>query len=60
MRWPTCRVRNNQPPVDLLSIDSLSDAEIADILDRAELYFTGNRGRRSNERLHGRIVFNLF
>jgi aspartate carbamoyltransferase catalytic subunit len=46
--------------VDLLSIDSLSDAEIADILDRAELYFTGNRGRRSNERLHGRIVFNLF
>ena len=60
MRWPTCRVRNNQPPVDLLSIDSLSDAEIADILDRAELYFTGNRGRRSNERLHGRIVFNVF
>jgi aspartate carbamoyltransferase catalytic subunit len=46
--------------VDLLSIDSLSDAEIADILDRAELYFTGNRGRRSNERLHGRIVFNVF
>ena len=60
MCWPTCRVRNNQPPVDLLSIDSLSDAEIADILDRAELYFTGNRGRRSNERLHGRIVFNVF
>jgi aspartate carbamoyltransferase catalytic subunit len=46
--------------VDILSIDSLSDAEIADILDRAELYFTGNRGRRSSERLHGRIVFNLF
>lgn len=46
--------------MDLLSIDSLSDAEIADILDRAELYFTGNRGRRSNERLHGRIVFNVF
>jgi aspartate carbamoyltransferase catalytic subunit len=46
--------------VDILSIDSLSDAEIADILDRAELYFTGNRGRRSNERLHGRIVFNVF
>jgi aspartate carbamoyltransferase catalytic subunit len=46
--------------VDILSIDSLSDAEIADILDRAELYFSGNRGRRSSERLHGRIVFNLF
>jgi aspartate carbamoyltransferase catalytic subunit len=46
--------------VDLLSIDSLSDAEIEDILDRADLYFTGNRGRRSNERLHGRIVFNVF
>jgi aspartate carbamoyltransferase catalytic subunit len=46
--------------VDILSIDSLSDSEIADILDRAELYFTGNRGRRSSERLHGRIIFNLF
>lgn len=47
-------------PVDLLSIDSLSDSEIADVLYRAELYFTGNRGRRSNERLHGRIIFNVF
>ena len=46
--------------MDLLSIDSLSDSEIEDILDRAELYFTGNRGRRSNERLHGRIIFNVF
>ena len=46
--------------MDLLSIDSLSDPQIADILDRAELYFAGNRGRRSNERLHGKIVFNLF
>lgn len=46
--------------MDLLSIDSLGDAEIADILDRAELYFTGSRGRRQNERLHGRIVFNVF
>jgi len=46
--------------VDILSIDSLSDAEIADILDRAELYFSGNRGRRSSERLHGRIIFNVF
>ena len=47
-------------PVDLLSIDSLSDDEVADILDRAELYFSGNRGRRGTERLHGRIVFNVF
>jgi aspartate carbamoyltransferase catalytic subunit len=46
--------------VDIISIDSLGDAEIAEILDRAELYFTGNRGRRSNERLHGRVVFNVF
>ena len=46
--------------MDLLSIDSLSDAEIADILDRAEMYLTGNRGRRGTERLHGRIVFNVF
>ena len=46
--------------MDLLSIDSLSDDEVADILDRAELYFSGNRGRRGTERLHGRIVFNVF
>lgn len=46
--------------MDILSIDSLSDAQIADILDRAELYFSGNRGRRSSERLHGKIVFNVF
>jgi aspartate carbamoyltransferase catalytic subunit len=46
--------------MDLLSIDSLSDAEIGEILDRGELYFTGNRGRRASERLHGRIIFNVF
>ena len=46
--------------MDILSIDSLSDAEIGEILDRAELYFSGNRGRRSIERLTGRIIFNLF
>jgi aspartate carbamoyltransferase catalytic subunit len=46
--------------VDILSIDSLTDQQIADILDRAELFFAGNRGRRSSERLHGKIVFNLF
>jgi aspartate carbamoyltransferase catalytic subunit len=46
--------------VDILSIDSLSDAQVAEILDTADLYFSGNRGRRASERLHGRIVFNLF
>jgi aspartate carbamoyltransferase catalytic subunit len=46
--------------VDILSIDSLSDPEIAEILDTADLYFEGNRGRRSSERLHGKIVFNVF
>lgn len=46
--------------MDLLSIDSLSDPQVEDILERAELYFSGNRGRRSAERLHGRIIFNVF
>jgi aspartate carbamoyltransferase catalytic subunit len=46
--------------VDILSIDALSDAEIAEILDRSAQFFAGNRGRRSVERLHGKIVFNLF
>jgi aspartate carbamoyltransferase catalytic subunit len=46
--------------VDLLSIDSLTDGQITEILDRAELFFAGNRGRRASERLHGRIVFNVF
>ncbi|MFL6732893.1 MAG: aspartate carbamoyltransferase catalytic subunit [Sphingomicrobium sp.] len=46
--------------MDILSIDSLSDQDIAAILDTADLYFSGNRGRRSSERLHGQVVFNLF
>jgi aspartate carbamoyltransferase catalytic subunit len=46
--------------VDILSIDSLTDPQIEDILERAELYFSGNRGRRGTERLHGRIIFNVF
>ena len=46
--------------MDILSIDAMSDAEIAEVLDRAGQFFTGNRGRRSAERLHGKIVFNLF
>ena len=46
--------------MDILSIDALSDAEIAEIFERSVQYFEGNRGRRANERLHGKIVFNLF
>ena len=46
--------------MDILSIDALGDGDIAEILERAEQFFTGNRGRRSAERLHGKIVFNLF
>ena len=46
--------------MDLLSIDSLSDAQIATILDRAERYFADNRAGRSGGGLAGKIVFNLF
>ena len=46
--------------MDILSIDALSDAEIAEILDRSAQFFAGNGGRRAAERLHGKIVFNLF
>ena len=46
--------------MDILSIDSLTDEQIAIILHRADEYFAGNRGRRSSERLHGKIVFNVF
>jgi aspartate carbamoyltransferase catalytic subunit len=46
--------------VDLLSIDSLDDEQIAAILDRAEVLFAANRAGQSSEELRGRIVFNLF
>jgi aspartate carbamoyltransferase catalytic subunit len=46
--------------VDLLSIDSLTDRQIADVLDRADRYFSDNRQSRSSELLRGRIIFNLF
>jgi aspartate carbamoyltransferase catalytic subunit len=46
--------------VDLLSIDSLTDAQIAAILDRSEDYFTANREGRVSQTLAGRIVFNVF
>jgi aspartate carbamoyltransferase catalytic subunit len=46
--------------VDLLSIDSLSDSEVATILDRAGHWFGENRAARSTEPLKGKLVFNLF
>jgi aspartate carbamoyltransferase catalytic subunit len=47
--------------VDLLSIDSLSDAQIARILERGEHWFEANRsGASPSQALAGRIVFNLF
>jgi aspartate carbamoyltransferase catalytic subunit len=46
--------------VDLLSIDSLTDEQIATILGRADSHFAANREGRSNDNLKGRIVFNVF
>jgi aspartate carbamoyltransferase catalytic subunit len=46
--------------VDLLSIDSLTDQQIAAILDRAGEFFSANREGRYGDPLRGRIVFNLF
>jgi aspartate carbamoyltransferase catalytic subunit len=46
--------------VDLLSIDSLTDEQIAAVLDRAQHFFAANREGRSSQALKGRIVFNLF
>jgi aspartate carbamoyltransferase catalytic subunit len=47
--------------VDLLSIDSLSDAQIGEILDRGQHWFEHNRaGGTAAQALPGRIVFNLF
>jgi aspartate carbamoyltransferase catalytic subunit len=47
--------------VDLLSIDSLSDAQIEELLDRSQLLFEDDRSDTKPVRtLAGRIVFNLF
>ena len=46
--------------MDLLSIDSLTDGQVADILGRAERFFRDNREGRSSDRLRGKIIFNLF
>ena len=46
--------------MDLLSIDSLSEEQIATILDRADRYFADNRAGRASGALRDKIVFNLF
>ena len=47
--------------MDLLSIDSLSDDQIATILDEGDRWVEANRsGAAPEESLAGRIVFNLF
>ena len=46
--------------MDLLSIHSLSDAQIETILDRAEHWFEENRAGRPGGLLKGKLVFNLF
>jgi aspartate carbamoyltransferase catalytic subunit len=46
--------------VDLLSIDSLTDAQIGAILDRSQDHFPANREGRSSQALSGRLVFNVF
>ena len=42
--------------MDLLSIDSLSDDEIATILERAGVWFEENRAGHSGDRLNGKYV----
>jgi aspartate carbamoyltransferase catalytic subunit len=46
--------------VDLLSIDSLTDGQVATILERADHWFAANRNGDSHDRLRDRIVFNVF
>jgi aspartate carbamoyltransferase catalytic subunit len=47
--------------VDLLSIDSLTDWQIRELLDRADVWFEENRSATINpQTLQGRIVFNVF
>ena len=46
--------------MDLLSIDSLNDTQVATILDRAEHWFDENRAGNSSDLLDGKTLFNLF
>ena len=46
--------------MDLISIDSLNDGQVATLLDRADHWFAENRAGHSGNRLAGKLVFNLF
>jgi aspartate carbamoyltransferase catalytic subunit len=46
--------------VDLLSIDSLTDQQIAAILDRAGQFFDANRVGRWSDQLRSKVIFNVF
>jgi aspartate carbamoyltransferase catalytic subunit len=48
--------------VDLISIDSLDDAQIETVLDRGQRWFEYNRSnsRGQDKSLHDKLVFNLF
>ena len=46
--------------MDLLSIDSLTDGQIDSLLDSADSFLAANRSGRRDERLAGKILFNLF
>ena len=46
--------------MDLLSIDSLSDGQIATILERARYWFNENRQCDWHHNLAGKLVFNVF
>ncbi|HET7576909.1 MAG TPA: aspartate carbamoyltransferase catalytic subunit [Sphingomicrobium sp.] len=46
--------------MDLISIDSLSDEQVAAILDRACYWFSENRQGDWHDNLSGKLVFNLF
>ena len=46
--------------MDLLSIDSLNDTQVANILDRAEHWFAENRAGNASDMLDGKTLFNLF
>ena len=46
--------------MDLLSIDSLTNGQVEQILDRAEALFVANRAGQTSRELQGKIVFNLF
>ena len=46
--------------MDLLSIDSLNDSQVATMLDRTEHWFAENRAGKTSDLLHGKTLFNLF